>query len=157
MLDEDNSKATAHFRQCLCARDYDTVKPLGQQSLSRKLPVWELRLIPHGVSLGSWAAVWGRCQFWPVFAVSLHRRAGFLVLPREAFSHPCMLSWGDLGRILGVLGGSWGGLEGMLGGLGGILGDLGWILGGSWGNLGIGGILGGSWREPGGCFLGGYR
>ena len=31
----------------------------GPQASSRKLPVWELRLVPHEVSLGLWGRVGG--------------------------------------------------------------------------------------------------
>ena len=59
-------------------------------SLSRKLPVWELCLIPHGVSLvmgeGVGGGGGGGCQFWLGFAAALHRRADFQVVAQEAFS-----------------------------------------------------------------------
>ena len=78
--------------------------------LSRKLLVWEFRLVPHGEPGITGSG--GGCQFWPVFA-----------LPREAFSGyilACYLGvilegfWGALGGSWGMLGGSWRGLGGML-------------------------------------------
>ena len=79
---------------------------------SRELPVWELRLAPRGVSLGSWGRKRGGR------AAALHRRVDF---PRGLFGlDPAVYAgavWGDLGCISG---GSWGDLEGMLGGF------LGW-------------------------------
>ena len=67
--------------------------------LSRKLPVWELRLVPHEVSLGLWERVWGGrggCQFWTAFAAALRGTDDFQALAFGLFS----------GKIPGVHSGS---------------------------------------------------
>ena len=58
--------------------------------MSRKLPVWEweLRLVPHEVSLGLWGRVGGGggCQFWTVFAAALRGTDDFQALAFGLFS-----------------------------------------------------------------------
>ena len=69
-----------------------------QESKSRKLPVWELRLVPHGVSLVPILA--GFCGFpAPQGRFSGVAAGGLFGL------HLCILSWGDLGRMSGDPGG----------------------------------------------------
>ena len=59
--------------------------------------MWELRLVPHEVSLGFWGRVWGGgCQFWTVVAAVLRGTDDFQALAFGLFS----------GKIPGVHSGS---------------------------------------------------
>ena len=76
--------------------------------MSRKLPVWELRLVPHEVSLGLWGRVWGGwggwCQFWTVFAA-----VGFWVFFGQDSRSPFWVSFGRFsGAFQEVHEGFWG-------------------------------------------------